>query len=436
MDWLVTVPVMVLLLLAKGFFSGSEIALVNADKIKLRHRAKQGHPGSRLALKMLKSSDVLLSTTLVGTNVSTVVLTTLGTLLVVRLLGTGGDLWAPVILTPLFLILGEIVPKSVYQQKSDVLTSIIIYPLRWASFLFYPVIWVFSRVGRVAARMVGAGKTEQPLFITREQLSSLVEMAEQGATMSAFDRGRIRRVIRFAETTVAEAMIPITEVTAINRTASSQTAIELVRKRGYNRLPVYEKSTNNLTGVVTLTTWDLMDPALPERPLESLIRDPLYVSPLQTIDQLLPILRQRQDRMAIVVDEFGSATGMITIEDIVEEVVGEIDVGYDFEEYLPRHRRSFEELAEDTYMMDSRFPVSEANEILGISLPTTEIHTLGGLILSRLRRIPAEGEYIVESGYRFTVAEATPRAIVKLRVEPEISSPDPNARRLFRKSSG
>ncbi len=418
MDLLVIVPVMVLLLALKGFFSGSEIALVNADKIKLRHRAKQGHPGSRLALKMLQASDVLLSTTLVGTNISTVVLTTLGTLLMIRLLGSGGDLWALVIYTPIFLVLGEIVPKSVYQQKSDVLTSIIIYPLRWASFVFYPVIWVFSRVGRLAARLVGAG-SEQPLFITREQLRTLVEMAEQGEAMSAFDRGRIRRVIRFAETTVAEAMIPITEVTAINHTASTQTAVELVRKRGYNRLPVYEKSTNNITGVVTLTTWDLMDRTLAERPLESLIHEALYVSPLQTIDQLLPTLRQREDRMAIVVDEFGSTTGMITIEDIVEEVVGEIDVGYDFEEYLPRHKRSYQELGEDTYLMDARFSVSAANEILGISLPTTEIHTLGGLILSRLRHIPAEGESIVESGFRFTVAEATPRAIVKLRVEPE-----------------
>ena len=158
---------------------------------------------------MLQSSDVLLSTTLVGTNVSTVVLTTLGTLLMIRLLGESGDLWALLIYTPLFLILGEIVPKSVYQQKSDVLTSIIIYPLRWASYLFYPVIWVFSRVGRLAARLVGAGKTEQPLFITREQFRTLVDMAEQSAALSETNRGRIRRVIRFADTTVAEAMVPM-----------------------------------------------------------------------------------------------------------------------------------------------------------------------------------------------------------------------------------
>ncbi len=419
MDLVVTLPIVVLLLLLKGFFSGSEIALVSADKIKLRHRAKQGHPGSQLALKMLQSPDVLLSTTLVGTNISTVALTTLGTLMMIRVLGSAGDWWALLIYTPLFLVLGEIVPKSIYQQKSDFLTPIIIFPLRWASYVFYPVIYVFSRVGRLGARLVGAGKTEQPLFITREQLSTLVEMAEQGEAMSAFDRGRIRRVIRFAETTVAEAMIPITEVTAVSRTASTQSAIALVRKHGYNRLPVYENGTNNIIGIVTLTTWNLMDRQLTGRPLESLIKDAFYVSPLQTIDQLLPILRHRDDRMAIVVDEFGSAVGMITIEDIVEEVVGEIDVGYDFEEYLPRRKRIFEKLEEGVYLMDSRLSVSEANEILGIRLPATELHTLGGLLLARLRHIPEVGEFIVESGHRFTVEEATPRAIVKLRVEAE-----------------
>ncbi|MGI9385049.1 MAG: hemolysin family protein [Methyloligellaceae bacterium] len=419
MEILVAVPIMLFFLLLKGFFSGSEIALVNSDKIKLRHRAKQGNRGARLALKLFRTPDVLLSTTLVGTNISTVVLTTIGTLLAIRLLGNLGDIYAFLILTPVLLVLGEIVPKSVYQQKSDQLTPVIIYPLRWASFLFYPVVFVFSRVARLTARLVGVGKSNQPFFITREQLRTVVEMAEHGAAMSAFGRGRIRRVIRFAETTVAEAMIPIAEATTISRDRSTSAAFELVRRHGYNRLPVFENSTSNIVGVVTLTTWDLMDGEIAERPLKSLIKPALYVSPLQTIDQLLPMLQQRKDRMAIVVDEFGTAIGMITMEDIVEEVVGEIDVGYDFEEYLPRRKRVYEKLGDEVFLMDSRLSISEVNEVLGVYLPTTEFHTVGGLLLARLRRIPKEGEYVVEAGYRFTVIEATERAIVKLRVEPE-----------------
>ena len=418
MDLLIILLVMVLLLLLKGFFSGSEIALVNADKFKMHHKANQGHRGAQLVLKLFETPDVLLGTTLVGTNIATIILTTLGTMLMIRSFGQLGDLYAVLLFTPLFLVLGEVVPKSVYQQKSNDIAPIIVYPLRVFSMLFYPLVFVFSRVARLCARLVGGGKTEQTVFITREQMRMVVDMAERGANVDVFDRVRIKRVIRFAETSVGEAMIPVAEITAINRNRDTPGAITLVRRRGYNRLPVYSRNISNITGVVTLTTWDLMDPELPDRPLEELIKPAHYVSPYQTIDQLLPVLRNRDDHMAVVVDEFGSAVGMITMEDILEEVVGEIDVGYDFEEYLPRKKRIFEMLDEETYLMDARLPISEVNELLGTSLPAVESHTIGGLMMARLRHIPDEGESIVEAGFKFTVTEATDRAVVKLRVEP------------------
>lgn len=422
MDPLFAVPLMVVLLLLKGFFSGSEIALVNADKIKLRHAAKQGHRGAELSMKLLQKPEVLLSTTLVGTNISTITLTTIGTLLMIEWFGQRGDLLAFLAFTPLFLIFGEIVPKSVYQQKASVLTPIIIFPLGWSAKLFYPVIFIFSRIARFCARLVGAGKSEQTMFITREQFRTLIDMAEQSAALSESNRGRIRRVIRFADTTVAEAMVPIAQVVCLDRKKvgkkSTRTAVDMVRKHGFNRLPVFEDSTSNITGVVTLTTWDMLALKANEKPISGMIKPALYVAPNQTIDGLLPELRQRQDHMAIVVNEFGSAIGMITMEDIVEEVLGEIDVGYDFEEYQPKRRHEYARIGDDSYMMDSRVSISEANEVLGIHLPATEFHTLGGLVMARLRRIPRIGDYVIELGYRMTVAEATERTLLKLRVEP------------------
>ena len=418
MDLLLLLGAMLVLLLLKGFFSGSEIALVNADKLKLHHKANQGGRGAALVVRLFKTPDVLLGTTLVGTNISTVLLTTIGTMLMIRHFGAGGDLYAFLLFTPLFLIFGEVVPKSVFQQRSDALAPWVIFPLRAFSVLFYPVIFVFSRVARLAARLAGVGKMGQTVFITKEQIRMVVEMAERGTNVDVFDRRRIKRVIRFAETTVGEVMVPVAEITAISRDATTRDAIRLVRKRGFNRLPVYKRNVSNIIGVVTLTTWDLLDKSLADKPLEELIESAHYVSPYQSIDELLPVLRARDDHMAIVVDEFGSAAGIVTIEDIFEEVVGEIDVGYDFEEYLPRPRRIFEMLDEEVYLMDSRLPISEANEVLGISLPATESHTIGGLVMARLRHIPAEGEAVEEAGYRFTVAEATERTISKLRVEP------------------
>src|SRR5210317_1398554 len=181
MEFLIILLVMVVLLFLKGFFSGSEIALVNSDKFKMHHKANQGHRGAQLVLKLFETPDVLLGTTLVGTNISTIILTTLGTMLMIRSFGQLGDLYAVLLFTPLFLILGEIVPKSVFQQKSNEIAPVIVYPLRVFSILFYPLVFVFSRIARLCARLAGGGKSDQNVFITREQMRMVVDMAERGA---------------------------------------------------------------------------------------------------------------------------------------------------------------------------------------------------------------------------------------------------------------
>ena len=416
MDILLTLLLMVVLLILKGFFSGSEIAMVNADKVKLNALAGKGHKGSRMVLEEFRSPEMLLGTTLVGTNIATIVLTTVGTLLVIRLVGDSGEWIAFLVFTPLFLVLGEIVPKSVYQHRSTEIAPKAIYVLRVFRVLFFPLVVVFSRLSRLVARVFGGGVLEQNVYMTREWIRSVAEMAERTSTVDAFDQGRIRRVIRFGDTTVGEAMIPIAEVTAINQTKSSRRAVAMVRNRGYNRLPVYHRNISNIIGVVTITTWDMMDASLLEQPLEVLTKPALYVSPRQTIDQLLPLLKRRDDHMAVVVDEFGSAIGMITMEDIIEEVVGEIDVGYDFDEYSPKKRHQLEEVEPDVYVMDARIPISEAVEVLGVHLSDRDAHTVGGLVTARLRRIPKVGDSIEEGGFLFVIEEANDRAPLLLRV--------------------
>lgn len=409
--------VLIALLLLKGFFSGSELALVNSDKVKLTAKANQGSRGAKEVLKLFKTPDVMLGTTLVGTNVATVALTTLGTMLFINGFGSNGDFYAFLVFTPVLLILGEIVPKSIFQQKADEVVPVIIFPLKIFSVVFYPVIFVFSRIARLIARLLGGGKVEQNLFMTREQIRLVVDMTERTSSIDAFDRGRIRRVIRFGDTTVGEAMIPIAEVTAIGSMRNILRAIATVRRKGYNRLPVYKGNTSNIIGIATLTTWDLMDSTITQKSLDDFVKPAQYVLQFQTIDELLPILRQRDDHMAVVVDEFGSAIGIITMEDIVEEVVGDIDVGYDFEEYLPRRKRIFKELEDDQYLVDSRLSVSEVNELLEINLNTKVAHTIGGLVMSQLGHIPEQGEFMIEQGYRFGIEERTEKAIVSLKIE-------------------
>jgi len=246
----------------------------------------------------------------------------------------------------------------------------------------------------------------------------VIEMAERGANIDVFDRDRIMRVMRYADVTVGQAMIPIAEMTTLGHQQTTRDAIRLARQRAHFRLPVYEGEHNQIIGVVSFTMWDLMDPGLAERPLSELIQPARYVTAHQLVDELLPVLQQRKDHMAIVVDEFGSAIGMITIEDILEEVVGEVmNVGYTFEGYLPRRKYSIREIEDGVYLMDGRVPITEASAALDAVLPSGEAHTVGGMVISHLRHLPSEGEYVIQGGYRFTVEQVNDRRIQKLRVE-------------------
>lgn len=419
MELLITFLVMLVFLVLKGFFSGSEIAIVNSDKFKMRHLAKTGDRKAALLLKMFRTPDVILGTTLVGTNVATVTISTLGAILAIEAFGEIGDLIAILVMTPFLLIFGEIVPKSVFQQKADNVARAIIPILRVFSMIFYPVVFVFSRIARFATRLVGGSSTGHTLFITREELSVLLDIndAGTGATPGKVDRRSIRRVIRFADTTVGQAMIPLADVVGFNEVRTTADAVQTVLKFGYNRLPVYRGNITNVKGVLTLTTWDMLDPTTEERRLSEFIRPPLYLSPQQTIDQTLKLLQAREDHMGIVVDEFGSAIGIITMEDIFEEVVGDIEVGYDFDEYQSKRQFTIEEENENSYLMSGRAPLSEVNDKLHIKLPVYAAHTIGGYVVSRLRRIPQEGEAVVDEGFRFTVLEADPRTVLKVRME-------------------
>ena len=417
MDWTVTLFIILFFLILKGFFSGSEIAMVNSDKLKLRHQAKMGSKGARLVLKLFKKPDVILGTTLVGTNLATVTISTLGTLVFIDLFGSSGDLISVLVLTPILLIFGEVVPKSVFQQKADTLVSFLIYILRFFSYLFYPLIIIFSTVARFATKIVGGGETPQNMFITREEIRVLLDLSESASDPSTIDRKRIRRIIRFADTTVGEAMIPLADVVGFNEERNMKEAIRVVIKYGFNRLPVYRGNITNVQGMLTLSSWDLMDLELEDKAITDYICPTLYLSPKQTIDQALPQLQARDDHMAVVVDEYGSAIGILTMEDVFEEVVGEIDVGYDFEEYNPQHKFYIIHEDEQSHLIGGRMPISEVNDVLYVKLPVEEAHTIGGFITSRLRTIPKVGDVVEEQDYRLSVLEADERTVIKVRFE-------------------
>ncbi len=212
------------------------------------------------------------------------------------------------------------------------------------------------------------------------------------ANVDVFDRDRLIRAVRFAETTVADVMIPIAEVTMLSHRQSTDEAIMIARQHGYFRLPVYEDEPGKILGVVVLGIWELMDPQLKSKSLEELRTPVWYVVENQPVDEILDELQQRKDHMAIVVDEFGSAMGIITLEDVLERVVGDvINIGYSYEAYIPRHKGKIEKLGTERYRIDGRVLVSDVANATGILLTDTMMHTMGGMLMRRITPPAAAG---------------------------------------------
>lgn len=413
-----TLLLMLLLLVVKGFFSGSEIALVSSDKIKMRHRARMGHKGAQIVLQVFKSPDILLGTTLVGTNIATVALTTLGTLLMVDYFGDQGDLYGLLIYSPIFLIFGEIVPKSIYQQNANAIAPAIVRVLRFFTWFFFPIIFIFSRIARVIARMVGAGQIESGLFITREQMRSIVEMAEMGSHLDVFDRSRIKRAINFSDTTVGQVMTPEADMVALEQDVSLANAARLSRSLEFHDIPVYQGNISNIVGMLSLEPWELLDLDLDRQSLLQVVKPALYVTENQYLSDLFHLFDHQNCNTAIVVDEFGSTIGIIDKQDLYEEVVGDLEISPAKSSRRRYNQKMlFQELGGDSYLIDAKLPISEVNDILGISINATEFYSLGGFMLSYLHHLPKTEESIDEFGYRFTVHAITARAIKSIRVE-------------------
>ena len=326
MDLFTTFLIILLCLLLEGFFSGSEIGVISADQIKLRHQAAKGSKGAALALKMLEKPEWLLSITLVGTNISVVTNTTMVTALMIHLFGDYGSWLAVILAAPLIWIFGEIVPKSVFQQRADTLTPVVIFALRFFSYLFYPILLVFSFLTRILARLAGSDGERNP-FTLREEIVTMLHMpASDHSDIQPMEKNMIRRLFNFSETRVQEAMLPLIQVTAIEQQVSCSEARRVSAETHHIRLPIYDKRIDKIVGV--LHTLDLLD-ADPQQPISDFIRPAYYVPANKSIKDLLFELRKEGIVTAIVVEEFGGAEGIVTIEDIMEVVVENLEDEYD-----------------------------------------------------------------------------------------------------------
>lgn len=408
MDILTTLLIMAACLCLEGFFSGSEIGVVGADSMKLRHQAANGSKGAKLALKMLEKPEWLLSTTLVGTNISVVTNTTMGTALMIHLFGEQGSWLAILLVAPLIWVFGEIVPKSIFQQRADTITPRIIFILRFFSYVFFPVLIVFSVLTRLITKMLGS--TDQSPFTLREEIMTMLQMPALEGDIQSEEKNMIRRMFNFSETPVNKVMVPLIDVVAVENGISCGEARRIAIECSHVRLPVYEERVDRMVG--TLHVLELLgeDSAAP---IERFIRPTRFVPGSKSIKELLIEMRRNGEAMVTVVDEFGGADGIIALEDIMEEIVQDIEDEYDTGQ---KPQQWIRKMGDKDYIVSARIELDELAEQLALNLPASSHATLGGLLMSKVNEIPAMGSLIQINSIDFTIQRSAPQAIQEVRI--------------------
>ena len=406
MDFATTLILVFLGILMEAFFSGSEIGMVSVNRIKMKQLAEDGNSAARSILKLLENPERLFTTTSLGTNLAMVASTAIFTAFMVTHFGDSGEWMAMIIISPLIFFGGEIIPKVIFQHRADSIMLLMIYPLIFFYKVLSPFIIWLSKASAKFTNQVQLASAQEHKTFSRDQLRQVLSLESQTVDLGVTEKKIIHNIFNFGELRAEHCMVPLIQMTVLKDTATLTEAHDVANDSGFSRMPIFHERIYNLIGI--LNTFDLLDQPVANTPITSLIRPAYYIPPNKKIDDLLKELQQRGLHMAIVVDEYGGCIGLITIEDLLEKIVGEIEDEYD------KPERTYEHYADGGYLVDGSTEISVLNDSLNWDIPSGDFDTLAGLTIDRLERIPNPGDQIMVGLYRITVKEASKRKIQAL----------------------
>lgn len=405
----------VLLLVIEGFYSGSEIALLSVDKLQLKKLAASGHKGAHSALELAQHPEKVFSTTLVVTASCVITLSTLIALFLIERHASYAELKSILISSPLVVLFGELFPKAFYQKRALRFAPVVAYPVRLTYLLLYPITKTLSAYTSRLARLVGpmeellSGKKKS----TREDLIEVLSNSKSETDIKLSERKIINRIFDFRESEAQHALIPLVKVDALELGSSVEFALHQFEKHRHSRMPVYADRIDNIIGILEAS--DLLGAEGLGGTIAPFISRAHYVAEVQTLEQLLLEMREEGQEMVVVVDEHGGAIGIITFEDIIEEIVGEISDEFDHES------EPFKALSNDRWSVQAKTEITALNEALKLDLPEGDYETLSGFLLHQFGRIPKSKDELIfdtkAGSLRFLIKKATERHIEIVIIE-------------------
>lgn len=407
----IQIAVLFLLLLLSAFFSASETAIFSVNKMRIRHLAEEGNRQALLTRRLLEQPGRLISTILIGNNVVNIGATALATTVAISIFGGAGAGIATGVMAVMILVFGEITPKTLASRRSEDIALRMSGYINRLGFILSPLIYVLNLFTNTLVRLLDGSKKEAH-SITEEELRMLVNVGEEEGLIDQDEREMIDSIFEFDDTLVREVMVPRIDIIAINVAETLENAVSLVIKVGHSRIPVYEETVDNIIGVIYAKDFlqTYFEPNREKVNLKNLMRPAYYVPESKKVRDLFAELRKEKVHMAIILDEYGGTAGLVTIEDVIEEIVGDIQDEYDQEEKV------IESLSDGSLLVDARAPICDINEIMEIDLPDDEFETISGLVFHNLGRLPYEGQELDIEGLHVKVERISGRRIEKLRL--------------------
>jgi CBS domain containing-hemolysin-like protein len=400
----------VICLLGTMLFSAAEMSFIAANRLRLRHRAEEGDAAAAAYLEAFRQPERTLSTAMMGVTISHIIASSAVTFWLLPALGGVAALVATATLTPIMLVFGEIIPKAVAREWATALVLRLYRVLTWAAIALAPFVVFSNLVVASLLKLFGTRQPDSRQFVSREELKALLALEPGEANVTSQEAEMIDKIFDLGDTTVREVMVPLVEVVMLPETATTRDAIDLMHRRGFSRIPVYRERATSIVGVVG--AMDVLSRGAEIDTVGGLMRQPYYVPETKRLDDLLREMQRTRNHMAIVVDEYGGSTGIVTLEDILEEIVGEIQDEHD------RAPAAAERLPDGSYRVAARTNIDELNEALDWQLPKQDYETVAGLVLSALGRIPRTGEEFQCRGYTITVLEADARHVIMVKIMP------------------
>ncbi len=402
--------IFIVLVALSGFFSGSETALMSVNKIRIRELANEGDKKAEIVDRLLADHTRLLATILIGNNLVNIAASAIATSLAIEVFGSSGVGIATGIVTLIILIFGEITPKSIGNRRAVKYSKLVAPVLFWMERLLSPLISLFVIVIRL---FVGEGNLLSTSFLSEEEIRRFVNVSEEEGVIKRTERKMINSIFEFDDTTVREVMVPRIDMVGVEEKATIRQLVKLAVDKGHSRIPVFQESIDRITGIIYVK--DLLQLLIDNEDedivVKEYMRSAYFIPESKKINELLTEMRKRKVHISIVLDEYGGTAGLITIEDLLEEIVGDIQDEYDLEP------KQIEYLNEHELLLDARINIDELNEILPEPILDEENYeTISGFILYQLGHLPKEGEKLEIDNFTIQVDKILENRLEKIKI--------------------